>query len=59
MMATHPQELTNPAELLDRHRNKMRAFRVVTVTISMDVFAPVTAPVTRPAWWSAAYGGGR
>jgi len=47
MMATHPQELTNPAEFWTAIGNKMRASVVVTVTISMDVFAPVTAPVTK------------
>jgi hypothetical protein len=47
MMATHPDELKNPAEFWTAIGNKMRASVTVTVTISMQVFAPVTAPVTR------------
>ena len=47
MMATHPDELKNPAEFWTAIGNKMRASVTVTVTISMEVFAPVTAPVTK------------
>jgi hypothetical protein len=49
MMATHPDELKNPAEFWTAIGNKMRASVTVTVTISMEVFAPVTAPVTKTA----------
>jgi Pvc16 N-terminal domain/Carboxypeptidase regulatory-like domain len=47
MMATHPEELKNPAEFWTAIGNKMRASVTVTVTISMEIFAPVTAPVTK------------
>jgi len=47
MMATHPDELKNPAEFWTAIGNKLRASITVTVTISMEVFAPVTAAVTR------------
>jgi hypothetical protein len=47
MMATHPEELRNPAEFWAAIGNKMRPSITVTVTIGMDVFAPVTAPVVR------------
>jgi hypothetical protein len=47
MMASHPEELKNPAEFWTAIGNKMRASVTVTVTISMDVFAPVTAPITK------------
>lgn len=43
-MATRPDELKNPAEFWAAIGNKMRASITITVTISMDVFAPVTAP---------------
>lgn len=45
MMATHPDELKNPAEFWTAIGNKMRASVTVTVTISMDIFAPVSAPI--------------
>jgi hypothetical protein len=47
MMASHPEELKNPAEFWTAIGNRMRASVTVTVTISMDVFMPVTAPVTK------------
>jgi len=47
MMATDPDELKNPAEFWTAIGNKMRASVTLTVTISMEVFAPVTAPVTK------------
>jgi hypothetical protein len=47
MMATHPEELKNPAEFWTAIGNKMRASINVTATISMDVFAPVTAPIAK------------
>jgi hypothetical protein len=47
MAATHPEELKNPAEFWTAIGNKMRASITVTVTISMDVFAPVTAPIAK------------
>lgn len=47
MMATHPDELKNPAEFWSAIGNKMRASVTVTVTISMDVFAPISAPVVK------------
>jgi Pvc16 N-terminal domain len=47
MLATHPDELKNPAEFWTAIGNKMRASVTVTVTISMEVFAPMTAPVTK------------
>jgi hypothetical protein len=46
-MATHPEELKNPAEFWTAIGNKMRASVTVTVTISMEVFAPVTAPIAK------------
>jgi hypothetical protein len=49
MMASHPDELKNPAEFWTAIGNKMRASITVTVTISMEAFAPVTAPVARTA----------
>jgi hypothetical protein len=47
MMASHPEELKNPAEFWTAIGNKMRASVTVTVTISMEVFMPVTAPITK------------
>lgn len=47
MMATHPDELKNPAEFWTAIGNKMRASVTVTVTISMDVFAPISAPIVK------------
>jgi Pvc16 N-terminal domain/Carboxypeptidase regulatory-like domain len=47
MMASHPEELKNPAEFWTAIGNKMRASITVTVTISMEVFAPVTAPIAK------------
>lgn len=47
MMATHPEELKNPAEFWTAIGNKMRASVTVTVTIGMEVFAPVTAPIAK------------
>jgi hypothetical protein len=47
MMATHPEELRNPAEFWTAIGNKMRASVTVTVTISMEVFAPITAPIVK------------
>jgi uncharacterized protein DUF4255/carboxypeptidase family protein len=49
MMASHPDELKNPAEFWTAIGNKMRASITVTVTISMEALAPVTAPVARTA----------
>lgn len=47
MMATHPEDLRNPAEFWTAIGNKMRTSITVAVTISMDVFAPVSAPITK------------
>ncbi len=47
MMASHPEELKNPAEFWTAIGNKMRASVTLTVTVSMDVFAPATAPITK------------
>jgi len=47
MMATHPEELRNPAEFWTAIGNKMRASLTVTVTVAFDVFAPVTAPIAK------------
>jgi hypothetical protein len=47
MIASHPDELKNPAEFWTAIGNKMRASVTVTVTISMEVFAPVTAPIAK------------
>jgi hypothetical protein len=47
MMATHPEELKNPAEFWTAIGNKMRASITVTVTISMELVAPITAPITK------------
>lgn len=49
MMASHPEELKNPAEFWTAIGNKMRASITVTVTISMQVAAPVTAPIAKTA----------
>ena len=49
MMASHPEELKNPAEFWTAIGNKMRASLTVAVTFSMDVLAPVTAPVAKTA----------
>lgn len=49
MMASHPQELKNPAEFWAAIGNKMRASITVTATISMDIVAPVTAPIAKTA----------
>ena len=49
MMASHPEELKNPAEFWTAIGNKMRASITVTVTISMDVSAPVRAPIAKTA----------
>ena len=49
MMASQPEELKNPAEFWAAIGNRMRASITVTVTISMDVFAAVTAPVAKTA----------
>jgi hypothetical protein len=46
MMATHPEELKNPAEFWTAIGNKMRPSVTVTVTISMELFAPVAATIT-------------
>jgi hypothetical protein len=46
MMATHPEELKNPAEFWTAIGNKMRPSVTVTVTISMEIFPPVSAPIT-------------
>lgn len=47
MMATQPDELKNPAEFWAAIGNKLRVSTTITVTISMEVFAPVKAPITR------------
>jgi hypothetical protein len=47
MMASHPEELKNPAEFWTAIGNKMRASVTVTVTISMEIFTPITAPITK------------
>jgi hypothetical protein len=47
MMVSHPEEIKNPAEFWTAIGNKMRASVTTTVTISMDVFAPVIAPIVR------------
>jgi hypothetical protein len=47
MKASHPDELKNPAEFWTAIGNKMRASIAVTATISMDVFAPLTAPIVK------------
>jgi hypothetical protein len=47
MMATHPEELKNPAEFWTAIGNKMRASIAVTVTISMELAAPETAPIAK------------
>lgn len=49
MMASHADELKNPAEFWTAVGNKMRASIAVTVTISMDVLKPVTAPMAKTA----------
>jgi hypothetical protein len=47
VLATHPDELKNPAEFWTAIGNKMRPSLTVAVTISMDVFNPATAPIVR------------
>jgi hypothetical protein len=47
MMATHPEEPKNPAEFWAAIGNKMRASITVTVTIGMQRFAALTAPVAK------------
>lgn len=47
VLATHPDELKNPAEFWTAIGNKLRPSLTVTVTISMDVFPTITAPVTK------------
>ncbi len=47
MMATHPEELKNPAEFWTAIGNKMRASLTVTATISMDIFEPASVAVTK------------
>jgi len=49
MMAARPEELKNPAEFWTAIGNKMRACIAVTATISMEIFAPVTAPISKTA----------
>ena len=47
VLATHPDELKNPAEFWTAIGNKLRPSLTVTVTISMDVFDPTTAPMVK------------
>jgi len=47
MIASHPDELKNPAEFWTAIGNKMRASVTATVTIGIEVFAPVTAPIAK------------
>jgi hypothetical protein len=47
MMATHPEELKNPAEFWTAIGNKLRASITLTVTISMEVFPAATAPMVK------------
>lgn len=49
VLATHPDELKNPAEFWTAIGNKMRPSLTVMVTISMDVFDPTTAPIVKTA----------
>ena len=49
MMASHPEELKNPAEFWTAIGNKMRASITVAVTISMEASPPVTAPISKTA----------
>jgi hypothetical protein len=49
MMASHPEELKNPAEFWTAIGNKMRASLTVAITVSMDVLAPVRSPVAKTA----------
>jgi hypothetical protein len=47
VLATHPDELKNPAEFWTAIGNKLRPSLTISVTISMDVFAPISAPTTK------------
>jgi len=47
VLATHPDELKNPAEFWTAIGNKLRPSITIAVTISMDVFAPITAPLSK------------
>jgi Pvc16 N-terminal domain/Carboxypeptidase regulatory-like domain len=49
MMASRPEELKNPAEFWTAIGNKMRASITATVTISMEIFAPITGPIAKTA----------
>jgi hypothetical protein len=45
MVALHPDALKNISEFWTSLGNKLRASVTVTVTVGMDVFAPVTGPM--------------
>jgi len=45
MVALHPDALKNISEFWTSLGNKLRASITVTVTVGMDVFAPVTGPM--------------
>ena len=47
VMATHPDELKNPAEFWTAIGNKLRPSVTVTVTIGMEVVPPVTASIAK------------
>jgi Pvc16 N-terminal domain/Carboxypeptidase regulatory-like domain len=47
VIATHPDELKNPAEFWSAIGNKLRPSLTLSVTISMDVFNPGTAPMAK------------
>jgi uncharacterized protein DUF4255/carboxypeptidase family protein len=47
MIASHPEELKNPAEFWTAIGNKLRPSITVTVTIALEVIPPVTAPITK------------
>ena len=47
MMTAQTDGLKEPAEFWTAIGNKLRPSLTVTVTIGMEVFAPVTAPIVR------------
>lgn len=49
MIATNSQEAKNPSEFWTAIGNKMRASLTVTVTISMEALAPMTAQIAKTA----------
>lgn len=47
MMASHPEELQNPAEFWTAIGNKLRPSITVTVTLGIEIFPPITATIAK------------